>query len=141
MQRILCTGISDFPLPGSTTLVSPASKLLTTGYAVLRSNLAYDWTIGAVNARQEFAVNTAAANTRGTTIDWSSWEALGTDTTAMIDRIDLLLMNRTMSSAQKAALKAAAEAITDVTPSLQARKRAQAMLFAVLSSPLFQVDR
>ena len=131
----------DFPLPGSTTLVSPASKLLTTGYAVLRSNLAYDWTIGAVNARQEFAVNTAAANTRGTTIDWSSWEALGTDTTAMIDRIDLLLMNRTMSSAQKAALKAAAEAITDVTPSLQARKRAQAMLFAVLSSPLFQVDR
>ncbi|MDO6413601.1 DUF1800 family protein [Sphingomonas sp. BIUV-7] len=131
----------DFPLPGSSTLVSPASKLLTTGFSVLRSNLAYDWTIGAAGTRNEFAANTAVSGGTGTTIDWSAWEAFGTDTAGMIDRIDLLLMNRTMSAAQKAALKAAAEAITDATPSLQARKRAQAMLFAVLSSPLFQVDR
>jgi uncharacterized protein (DUF1800 family) len=131
----------DFPLPGSATLVSPASKLLTTGYSILRSNLAYDWTIGAVSTRSEFAVNTAIAGATGSTIDWSAWEALGTDTAAMVDRIDLLLMNRTTTAAQKAALKALADSITDPTPALQARKRAQAMLYAVLSSPLFQVDR
>ena len=130
----------DFPLPGSTTLVSPASKLLTTGYSVLRSNLAYDWTIGAASTRNEFAVATTVANTTGTTIDWSAWEGLETD--AMVDRIDYLLMNRQMSAAQKTALRAAANAITDATnPALQARKRAQALLYAVLSSPFFQVDR
>ena len=131
----------DFPLPGSTMLVSPASKLLTTGYSVLRSNFTYDWTVGAATTRNEFAVNTAIFNASGSTIDWSAWEALGTDTAAMIDRIDYLLMNRQMTADQKAKLTAAATAITDATPSLQARKRAQAMLFAVLSSPLFQVDR
>lgn len=131
----------DFPLPGSTTLVSPPSKLLTTGLAVLRSNLAYDWTIGAATTRNEFAVNSAINGATGSSIDWSAWEALGTDIDAMIDRIDYLLMNRQMSAAQKAALKSAATPITDATPSLQARKRAQAMLYAVLSSPFFQVDR
>jgi hypothetical protein len=132
----------DFPLPGSTTLVSPASKLLTTGYAVIRSNLVYDWTIGAAGTRNEFAVNTAVQNSSGTTIDWSGWEAFGTDTDGMINRIDLLLMNRQMTADQKAKLKAAAEAIVDAAnPSLQARRRAQAMLYAVLSSPFFQVDR
>jgi uncharacterized protein (DUF1800 family) len=131
----------DFPLPGSTTLVSPASKLMTTGFSVLRSNLSYDWTIGAATTRNEFALNTAVNAATGTTIDWSAWEAFGTDTDEMIDRIDYLLMNRQMSAAQKTALKAAATAITDATPSLQARKRAQAMLYAVVSSPFFQVDR
>jgi uncharacterized protein (DUF1800 family) len=131
----------DFPLPGSTTLVSPASKLMTTGFAVLRSNLSYDWTIGAATTRNEFALNTAVNGAAGSTIDWSAWEAFGTDTDGMIDRIDYLLMNRQMTAAQKAALKTAATAITDATPSLQARKRAQSMLYAVLSSPFFQVDR
>jgi hypothetical protein len=131
----------DFPLPGSTTLVSPASKLLTTGFAVLRSNLVYDWTVGAATTRAEFAVNTAIFNATGSTIDWSAWEAFGTDTASMIDRIDYLLTNRQMTADQKAKLTTLAGTITDPTPSLQARKRAQAMLYAVLSSPLFQVDR
>lgn len=131
----------DFPLPGSTTLVSPASKLLTTGFAVLRSNLVYDWTVGAATTRSEFAVNTSIYNATGSTIDWSAWEAFGTDTAGMIDRMDYLLTNRQMTADQKAKLTTLAGTITDATPSLQARKRAQAMLYAVLSSPLFQVDR
>jgi uncharacterized protein (DUF1800 family) len=131
----------DYPLPQSTALLSPSTKLLTSGTTVLRSNLVYDWTIGAATTRSEFAVNTAIENSRGSTIDWSGWEALAADTPAMIERIDLLLLNRTMTAAQKLALRAAADVITDGNPSLQARKRAQAMLYAVLSSPLFQVDR
>lgn len=131
----------DYPLPGSTTLVSPASKLMTTGSSLLRANLVYDWTMGAVTNRNEFAVNTAIANTSGTSLDWSGWEAFGADTAGMIDRIDYLFLNRTMTSAQKAALKSAADAITDATPATQARKRAAAMLYVTLSSPLFQVDR
>ena len=132
---------TDYPLPGSTRLVSPVSKLMTTGSSVLRANMVYDWTIGAVTNRNEFAVNTAIANTSGTSLDWTMWEAFGTDTAGMVDRIDYLFLNRSMTSAQKAALKTAAEAIADPTPATQARKRAAAMLYIVLSSPLFQVDR
>lgn len=131
----------DYPLPGSATLVSPASKLLTANAIVQRHNLIYDWTISALATRPEFAPATTIAGTTGSSINWSGWEAFGTDIDGMIDRIDLILTNRTMSAAQKAALKAAATAVINADPTLQARARAQVMLYAVLSSPQFQVDR
>ena len=131
----------DYPLPGSATLVNPASKLLTANTIVQRHNLIYDWTIAALATRAEFTPAATIAGATGSSIDWSGWEAFGTDIDGMIDRIDLILMNRTTSAAQKAALKAAATAVTNADPALQARARAQAMLYAVISSPQFQVDR
>lgn len=131
----------DFPLPQSTTLVSPASKLLTTGTIVGRSNVLNDWTIGAATTRSEFAVSTTTTGATGSALDWSGWEAFGTDLDGMIDRIDLLFTSRTMTDAQKTALKAAATALTNADPVLQARIRAQVMLYVAASSPSFQVDR
>jgi hypothetical protein len=131
----------DYPLPQSTALVSPASKLMTMPTIIARHNLAYDWTIGALTSRAEFAASTTVIGATGSSLDWSTWEALGTDTDAMIDRIDLILMNRTMTAPQKTALKTLATAITNAVPATQARARTQAMLYAVVSSPLFQVDR
>jgi uncharacterized protein (DUF1800 family) len=129
----------DYPLPQSATLVSPASKLMTTPLIVARHNLVYDWTIGALTTRSEFAARTDVTGSTGTAIDWSAWEGLDVD--AAVDRIDLILMNRTMSAAQKTALKSAANAVTNAVPATQARARAQAMLYIVGTSPLFQVDR
>ena len=132
----------DFPLPESTTLLSPASKLLSTGSLVGRSNLVYDWTVGAATvARSEFATNANVTGATGTTIDMSAWQTFGTDIDGMIDRIDLLFANRTLTDAQKAALKAAATAVTNADATTQARMRAQTMLYVMLSSPLYQVDR
>ncbi|NIJ07746.1 uncharacterized protein (DUF1800 family) [Sphingomonas vulcanisoli] len=132
----------DFPLPESTTLVSPSSKLLSTGTYVLRSNLAYDWTVSTpALTRSEFNVNTAVTGATGTSIDMTSWEAFGTDIDSMIDRIDLLFANRTLTDAQKAALKSAATAVTNTNATTQARMRAQSMLYVMFSSPLYQVDR
>ena len=131
----------DFPLRGGTNLVSPASKLMTAGQIALRSQLAYNWTIGARSPRPEFSVRPAIANATGTTIDWTSWEAVGSDFDALADRIDLLLMSDPMTTSQRSALKDNWDTITDPDPRLQSRKRASAALYIVFSSPQFQVDR
>jgi hypothetical protein len=59
----------------------------------------------------------------------------------MVDRIDLLLFAKGLSKTQRDALKAAGTAITNADPKLQARKRAQMMLYVAATSPMFLVDR
>jgi len=131
----------DYPLRNNPGLVSPASKLLTTGQIVLRSKLSYAWTINATSPRGEFAVKLNTANASGTSVDWSQWEAFGSDFDAMVSRMDLILLNNTMTDPQRTALRSSWETIVDVDPRLQARKRAAALLYIIFSSPQFQVDR
>ncbi|UAK24245.1 DUF1800 family protein [Sphingomonas nostoxanthinifaciens] len=132
----------DFPLPQSTTLFSPVSKLFTTVTITSRDNMVYDWTVNyATSAKGEFQPISTVMGSTGTTIDWSGWEALGTDIAAMVDRIDLIMMNRTMTTAQRTALTAAAASVINADPATQARMRAQALIYIVGTSPLFQVDR
>lgn len=130
----------DYPLPLSSGLISPVTKLITTGSVIGRSNVTYDWTVSG-DTRAEYAVQTTIPGATGTTVNWAQWEAFTTDTEGLLNRIDLLLLNNTMTAAQKASLRTAITAITNATPSLQARKRAQMALYVVASSPQFQVDR
>lgn len=131
----------DYPLPGSATLKSPASKLSSTANLFRWHNLIYDWTIAGDATRSEFALDSGLPLSSLTQPLWSGWEAFGTDLDAMVARVDLLLFANTMTPAQKAALKAAATPITNADPLIQARKRAQTMLYVAASSPLFLVDR
>lgn len=131
----------DFPLPGSATLHSPTSKLLNTPNVLRWHNFVYDWTIGGDATRAEFALDSGLPNSALTQPMWSGWESLGTDVDAMVARIDLLLFANTLTQAQKNALKAAAVAITNTDPAVQARRRAQTLLYVAASSPLFLVDR
>ena len=73
--------------------------------------------------------------------NWASWEAAGTNDGKTVDRINLVLLNGTMTSAQRQALTTAMAAVKNTDPALQARKRAQVALYIAASSPLFQVDR
>ncbi len=132
---------TDYPLPGSTTLKSPASKLLNTSNVLRWHNFVYDWTIGGDATRAEYATDSGLPNSSLTQPLWSGWEAFGTDLDAMVARIDLLMFANTLTQPQKDALKAAATAITHADPLIQARKRAQMMLYVAASSPLFLVDR
>jgi hypothetical protein len=129
----------DFPLPLGGSLVSPPTKLMTVATIVARHNLAYDWTVTG-DTRGEYAVQTTIAGATGSTPDWSAWEAI-TDPGALADRVDTLMLNRTMTAAQRAALLAAIGAVTNADPVIQARKRAQVALYVVATSPQFQVDR
>ncbi len=132
----------DYPLPQGGGLVSPPTKLLTVSTVIARHNLAYDWLVnGDAASRSEYTPLASLTGATGTQPDWSAWEAFGTDTTALIDRINLLMLNNTMSAPQRAALVTAINAVTNADPTVQARKRAQVALYIVASSPQFQVDR
>lgn len=128
----------DFPLPQGSGLLSPSGKLITTSTVINRHNLIYDWTVGGDATRSEFKPTLGAT---GTSPDWGSWEAHGTSDGKTIDRINLVLLNGTMTAAQRQAMLTAMAAIKNNDPALQARKRAQAALYIAASSPLFQVDR
>ena len=131
----------DYPLAQSvSSLLSPQGKLVTTGTVLARHNVVYDWTVTG-DTRTEYAAQTVIPGATGSTVDWAPWEAFGTDTEALLDRIDLLLLNRTMTAAQRASLRTALAAITNTNAALQARKRAQAALYIVASSPQYQIDR
>ncbi len=129
----------DYPLPQGSGLLSPPSKLMTTATVLARHNLVYDWTVSG-DSRGEYAVQATLAGATGTQPDWTLWQAI-TDANALIDRVNLLMLNNTMTSAQRSSLMAAITAITNADPAVQARRRAQAALYIVGASPAFQTDR
>ncbi len=131
----------DFPLPGNATLRSPASKLLTLANQVRLHNLVYDWTVSGDANRTEYAAVTTIPGTSGTAPVWADWEAFGDNVDGMCDRIDLLFFAKGLTKGQRDALKAAGTAVTNADPKLQARKRAQMMLYIAGTSPMFLVDR
>ncbi|NQE64866.1 DUF1800 family protein [Caulobacter sp. RHG1] len=128
----------DFPLAQGDGLVSPVSKLMTTSTVMARHNFLYDWTVGGDSTRGEFKPTLGPT---GTVPNWASWEANGTDDAKTIDRINLVMLNGTMTAAQRQSIVTAMAAIKNTDPALQARRRAQVALYIVASSPLFQVDR
>ena len=130
----------NYPLPQSTTLLSPASKLMTTGYIVQRHNFVWDWTISG-ESRSEFAAQASIAGSTGSTLDWAGWQTTGGDVEALMDRLNLLLIAKTMTTPQRDALRRALLAVTNADPLVQARKRAEAGFYIVATSPQFQVDR
>jgi hypothetical protein len=98
--------------------VSPTSKLMTTSTIIGRHNFIFDWTIGAIPA-PEFQPTITAL---GTVPNWAPWESNGTDDGKTIDRINLVMLNGTMTSAQRQALVSAMAAIKNTDPALQTRR-------------------
>lgn len=131
----------DFPLPLGDGAISPTSKLMTTSTSIARHNFVYDWTVGGDATRGEYQPQTAIAGSKGTQPGWSAWEALAADETKLLERIDVVLLNGTMTANQRQALSSAMAAIKNNDPALQARKRVQVALYVAASSPMFQVDR
>lgn len=131
----------DFPLPQGAGLVSPVGKLMTTSTTISRHNLVYDWTVWGEVTRSEFQKQATISGATGTVPLWGSWEAYGADDGKILDRINLTLLNGTMTKAQRQSLLTAMAAIKNSNPALQTRKRAQMALYVVASSPFFQVDR
>jgi uncharacterized protein (DUF1800 family) len=129
----------DYPLPLGGGLLSPPTKLITASTILARHNLAYDWTVSG-DSRSEYAVQATITGSTGTQPDFSAWDAL-TDPAKLVDAIDLIMLNQTMTSQQRTALLAAINAVTDPVATTQAHKRAQLALYIVAASPQFQVDR
>ncbi len=131
----------EFPLPQGDGLVSPVSKLMTTSTTISRHNFLYDWTVGGDATRGEFQKQAVITYATGTVPNWASWEALGTDDGKIVDRINLVMLNGSMTKAQRQSVLTAMAAVKNSNAALQTRKRAQVALYIVATSPLFQVDR
>ncbi|MBI1682309.1 DUF1800 domain-containing protein [Caulobacter hibisci] len=131
----------DFPLPLGSGQVSPVSKLMTTSTIIARHNLAWDWTMGGEQTRTEFQVQSSISGSTGLQTAWTDWDALAADESKLLDRLDLVFLNGTMTSAQRSALSAAMATVKNTDAAAQAHKRAQVALYIVATAPNFQVDR
>lgn len=131
----------DFPLPLGDGQVSPVSKLMTTSTVIARHNLAWDWTMAGEQTRADFQPQAVIAGSTGTQLAWTDWDALAADPDKLIDRLDLVFLNKTMTSSQRTALSSAVTAVKNNDSAVQAHKRAQTALYIVATSPQFQVDR
>lgn len=129
------------PLPQGRGLISPVSKLMTTSTTINRHNFVFDWTINGDLERGEFKPQPTTPDATGTFANWGTWENNGADDGKTIDRINLVMLNGTMTPPQRQSLLSAMAAIKNNDIRIQARKRAQMALYVVASSPLFQVDR
>ncbi|WP_341207070.1 DUF1800 family protein [uncultured Sphingomonas sp.] len=134
----------DYPLPRSNGLVSPASKLLSAGGTVALQNLVYDWTLKGESNRGDWNFANYLNNTNSsanTAPLWGGWEAIAADPDRLVAVVNLLMLNNTATAAQKQAMRNAAVSITNANAQVQARKRAQALLYIAATSPNFLVDR
>lgn len=131
----------DYPLPNGTGQVSPASKALSAGATMALQNVIYDWTYNGNETRADFRRDLGLPDFTGTIPSWSSWEQIGTDLDRLVAVVNLLMLNNSATAYQRNLMKTAAASITDKDPKIEARKRAQALLYIAASSPNFLVDR
>lgn len=131
----------DYPLPRSSGLVSPSSKLLSAGGTVALQNFAYEWTMKGEPNRGDWNYDNGLPNFTGTVPLWGGWEAVAGDVDRLVAVVNLLMLNNSATEAQKQALRSAALSITSTDAQKQARRRAQALLYIAASSPNFLVDR
>jgi uncharacterized protein (DUF1800 family) len=120
----------DTPL-GGTALVSPSSQIFDSTTALARPNLIYSLLYK--GAPPDATVTGAT----GTTVTLSALASVGADPAALVDRLDVLLLHRTMSDEVRQAIIAAVGSVdaSDVTG------RARMAAYLVASSPQYQVER
>lgn len=137
----------DFPLAQGDGLVSPASKLMGGALDHERHNFMFYYTVldDILGTGRDYRANASLGSKTGTKVDWKQWEIVTSkpeeDVDAMITKMNLLLLNDTMTGAQRAAVKTAMMAVKDGKGAALARRRAQTGLYIILTSPQFQVDR
>jgi Protein of unknown function (DUF1800) len=73
----------------------------------------------------------------GTTPNWTPLSVLASDTTALLDELDALLLHGTMSAAMRASITAAVNAV----PANNPLTRAKTAFYLVVTSAEYQVER
>src|SRR5262249_38412932 len=113
------------------TLVSPASALLDSGSVFTRANLL----LQLVYSGQ--AASKTVPGATGTQPGLGDLAPFGGDSGALVDSIDALLLHGTLSAGARSAVLDAANAY----PAGSGTARIQAAVYAVLTSPGYQVER
>lgn len=121
----------DYEVPGA-RILGPAFAILSTSTTLRRANI--------VNTLIYTGVGTGANNPAGTQLNLTPLESVANDPQQLVNRLDALLLHGTMSSAMRTAVVNAVAAIP-LTDSAFARKRAQAAVYLVATSPQYDVQR
>lgn len=124
----------DYEVPG-TKILGPAFGILSTTTTLRRANIANQLIYNGIPVGRD--------NPTGTQLNLSSLESLAAnDTTGaqLVNQLDALLMHGTMSSGMRASVLSAVTAIP-TSDTAFARKRAQAAVYLVATSPQFDVQR
>ena len=127
----------DYEVPG-TKLAGPAFGILSTTTTLRRANFV-DFLV--YNGVQPSSANTDRP--RGTSLDYTELQQLllgDHDGNRLIDRLDALLLHGTMPPQMRAAILSAYNSIP-LSDSNFARRRAQAAIYLVATSPHFEVQR
>ena len=120
-----------FVVPG-TTLLGPEFGIQTTTTAINRANFA-----NALIFSNGIAPDASVYGATGTRIDLAPYQALAGDATSLVAGLDRDLLGGTMSSATKAAIVTAVNAV----PAADALGRARTAAYLLVTSPHYQVER
>ena len=118
------------PLPG-TSLLSPPSVLFDSTTALSRSNVVYTLLFSKV------APDATIAGATGTVAPLTDLASSAGDAGALADRLDALLMHRTMSAGMRSAVLSAVNAV----PASDPVGRVRAAAYVIATSAQYQVER
>ncbi len=116
-----------YVVPG-TTILGPEFSIQSTSAAITRANF--------VN-QMVFRTGGPPA---GTVINFTEWQNLASNTTALLNELDRILMHGSMSSAMRTRIATVIDALPNVTAA-DRLKRAQWAIYLVLTSSQYQVQR
>lgn len=122
----------DYPLQ-DTSLVSPVSAIHTASTAIERANFVYTL----LYANNGIAPDTTVVGATGTSIDLSPFTALATDPEKLVDKLDLVMMHKSMSSGMRHIILRAINTVPANNPA----ERARIAIYLVATSPQYQVER
>ncbi len=125
----------DYTVPG-TNLLGPSFQILSTSTTLRRANFVNSMVYSGV-------APTTGTNTdrpRGTSLDLSPLEALASNPSQLVSRLDSLLMHGTMSASMRTEITNAVTTIPTSDANF-ARKRAQMAAYLIASSSQYQVQR
>jgi len=121
----------SYQVPG-TGLLGPAFEILSTSTSLRRANT--------VNQLVYTGIPAGTNNPTGTQLNFASLDALAGNPAQLLDALDSLLMHGTLSTSARASITTAVNSIP-TTDANFARKRVQAAVYLVATSPQYQVQR
>jgi uncharacterized protein (DUF1800 family) len=120
----------DYMLPG-TTLLGPEFALANSSTYINRANIVNAFAFGVI------APSPTYPGAIGTRPDWSALQAVAGNTSALVAKVDALLLHGTMPAAMRAGLASAIDAL----PAADTLNRAKNAYYLVVTSSEYQVER
>jgi len=131
----------DYALQGSVGLISPSQGLMNMSTVFERHNVTLDWTLSGSNNRWDWRPLSDYPGATGTQVNWSSWGRLAQTPDRLLDVLDEIALEESLTPTQRTAILDAMSAQTYWgNPLIEAENRARLAIYLITTSPQFQLD-